>query len=295
MLAPLASGVPSVIVPALTLPLKPEPFGCAGGVSRVVPWTVTVQGGVTGAPVAAQVAASSMPATTTEADVRGRISATPDGAGNVVRSTTRKRRRVTLPPVLLTNATPQRDRPERGVVRGIAGEVADPVRRRRSWRPWRRSARSAKVLLRWIGDDRFCGPGAPRRWPAPAEVPLVSTKMKLVALLSVSTGVLIGADADRRDRSALAAIVAVERVVDRERGQRRVAGAFLVDRVRLARRPDRVQAVGQDVAAATRVVVEDGDAGVVRDVGGVGGVTGGRRAVAPRVGAERVGDAVDAQ
>ena len=42
--------------------------------------------------------------------------------------------------------------------------------------------------LRWIGDDRFCGPGAPRRWPAPADVPLVSTKTKSVVLLLVSLG-----------------------------------------------------------------------------------------------------------
>src|SRR5262245_23489972 len=38
--------------------------------------------------------------TTTAVEVLGRRSAMPDGAGNVVRSMTRKRRRVTLPPVL---------------------------------------------------------------------------------------------------------------------------------------------------------------------------------------------------
>ncbi len=46
--------------------------------------------------------------------------------------------------------------------------------------------------LRWMGDERFSGPGAPRRWPAPALVPLVSTKMKSAALLFVSFGVEIG-------------------------------------------------------------------------------------------------------
>src|SRR5215207_9609782 len=46
--------------------------------------------------------------------------------------------------------------------------------------------------LRWMGDERFSGPGAPRRWPAPALVPLVSTKMKSAALLFVSFGVEMG-------------------------------------------------------------------------------------------------------
>ena len=84
MLAPLASGVPSVTVPAPRLPPKAVPFGDAGGCSRVVPWTLTVQGGVAGAPVAAHVAASLTPATTTRVEVRARRSAIPDGAGKVV-------------------------------------------------------------------------------------------------------------------------------------------------------------------------------------------------------------------
>src|ERR1043166_676291 len=93
-LAPFASGVASVIVPADIDELKPPPFGCDGGCSRVVPLTVTLlvplpQGGRS-------------TVTTTAVDVRGRKSAMPLGAGNVVRSITRKRRRVTLPPVLLT-------------------------------------------------------------------------------------------------------------------------------------------------------------------------------------------------
>ena len=80
MLAPLASGVASVTVPALMLELKAEPLGAAGGVSSVVPWMVIVQGGVAGAPVAAHVAASVTPATTTDPEVRFRRSAKPDGA-----------------------------------------------------------------------------------------------------------------------------------------------------------------------------------------------------------------------
>src|SRR4051812_31850847 len=91
------------MVPALNVPLKPEPFGCDGGCSRVVPCTVAVHGGTSGAPVAAHVAASLMPRTTTEIDVLGRRSANPLGAGNVVISTIRKRSRVMFAPVLLTN------------------------------------------------------------------------------------------------------------------------------------------------------------------------------------------------
>src|ERR1044071_4520395 len=92
--APFASGVASVIVPADIDELKPPPFGCDGGCSSVVPLTVTLlvplpQGGRS-------------TVTTTEVEVLGRKSAMPLGAGNVVRSMTRKRRRVTFPPVLLT-------------------------------------------------------------------------------------------------------------------------------------------------------------------------------------------------
>src|SRR6185295_14457844 len=92
--APLASGVASVTVPADRDELKPPPFGWDGGCSSVVPCTVTLlvplpQGG-----------RSTM--TTTAVEVLRRMSAMPLGAGNVVRSTTRKRKRVTFPPVLLT-------------------------------------------------------------------------------------------------------------------------------------------------------------------------------------------------
>ena len=40
MVAPFASGVPSVIVAALIVELIPPPFGCVGGASTVVPSTV---------------------------------------------------------------------------------------------------------------------------------------------------------------------------------------------------------------------------------------------------------------
>src|SRR5260370_18038324 len=72
------------------------------GGSRVVPWTVIVHG-VTAEPVEArQVAESLMPLTITLAEVKARRSAMPPGVGKEVMSMTRKRRRVTFAPVLLT-------------------------------------------------------------------------------------------------------------------------------------------------------------------------------------------------
>src|ERR1051326_7935711 len=92
--APFASGVASVTVPDDNDELKPPPFGCDGGCSSVVPLTVTLlvplpQGGRS-------------TVTTTGPDVSGRRSAIPGDAGKVVRSMIRKRKRVTLPPVLFT-------------------------------------------------------------------------------------------------------------------------------------------------------------------------------------------------
>src|SRR6185436_3180185 len=91
--APLAIGVANVTVPDDIEELNPPPFGCDGGCSRVVPCTVTLlvplpHGGRS-------------TVTTTAVEVRGRKSAMPLGAGKVVRSMTRQRNRVTLPPVLL--------------------------------------------------------------------------------------------------------------------------------------------------------------------------------------------------
>ena len=80
--------------------LNAPPLGCDGGCSDVVPSTVTEQGGAP-APEAVHVAASLIPETTTSVEVLVRRSAKPDGAGNVVMSTIRKRSRVTAPPVLL--------------------------------------------------------------------------------------------------------------------------------------------------------------------------------------------------
>ena len=95
MVAPLGSGVANVIVPAERLELKPPPFGCEGGCSSVVPWTVML---LVPTPQGAR-----STVTTTAVEVLGRRSAMPLGAGKVLRSTMRNRSRVIFPPVLLVN------------------------------------------------------------------------------------------------------------------------------------------------------------------------------------------------
>src|SRR4029453_16204899 len=153
-------------------------LGLRGGRPSVVPCTVTFevplpQGGRS-------------TVTTTAVDVRGRRSAMPDGAGNVVMSMTLYRRRVTFPPVLFTTVRRMSSVPK---VELFAGSlVKSRTRLGAADCATHVSSRStANEALRSIGDERFSGPGAPRRWPAPAEVPLVSTKMKSAALLLVSS------------------------------------------------------------------------------------------------------------
>src|ERR1041385_6035644 len=92
--APFAIGVASVTTPADIDEVKPLPFGCDGGCSSVVPFTVTL--------LVPDPHGGRSTVTTTAVEVFGRRSAMPDGAGKVVRSTTLKRNRVTFPPVLLT-------------------------------------------------------------------------------------------------------------------------------------------------------------------------------------------------
>src|SRR5688572_9494699 len=114
----------------------------------------------------------------------------PDGAGKVVRSISRHRRRVTFPPVLLVTVLRKSRVPNIDAFGGLLVKS----RTRFGGLDWAtHGSRTAKPneALRWIGLDRFSGPGAPRRCPAPAEVPKVSTKIKSAALLLVSLGVLI--------------------------------------------------------------------------------------------------------
>src|SRR5262245_44244489 len=159
MLAPLASGVPSVTVPIDIEPLKPLPFGWDGGCSSVVPLTVMFE--------VPDPHGGRSTVTTTEVDVRGRRSAIPEGAGNVVRSMIRRRGRVTLPPVLLTNWRRKSSVPNVELLGGSL--VKSRTRFGLAVDATQTSSRSAvKLALRWIGEERFSGPGAPRRWPAPA-------------------------------------------------------------------------------------------------------------------------------
>lgn len=83
MLAPGANGVARVMVPADSEVLKLPPFSCVGGSSIVVPWTLTVHGVGEGE----QVTESLIPDTDTDAEVRARRSAKPEGAGTLVMST----------------------------------------------------------------------------------------------------------------------------------------------------------------------------------------------------------------
>src|SRR4029078_12196515 len=106
----------------------------------------------------------------------------PLGAGKVVRSTTRKRKRVTFPPVLLTTVLRISNVPNVELLGG--SEVKSRTRFGGDAGPTQISNGSpAKEAFRSIGERRFSGPGAPRRWPAPADVPFVSTNTKSAALL----------------------------------------------------------------------------------------------------------------
>src|SRR5689334_1134303 len=153
-LAPFATGVASVTVPADIDELNPPPFGCDGGCSSVVPLTVTLlvplpHGGRS-------------TVTTTAFDVRGRKSAMPLGAGNVVRSTTRKRKRVTFPPVLFTIVLRISNVPKVELLGG--SEVKSRTRFGGDAGATQTSRRFAvNDALRSIGELRFSGPGAPRR------------------------------------------------------------------------------------------------------------------------------------
>src|SRR4030095_5059314 len=176
-LAPLANGVASVTVPALIEELKPPPFGCDGGCSSVVPCTVTL--------LVPEPHGGRSTVTTTAVEVRGLKSAIPEGAGNVVKSTTRIRRRVTFPPVLLVIVLRISRVPKVELFGG--SEVKSRTRLGGAAFPTQVSSRfTANEAFRSIGAERFSGPGAPSRCPAPADVPLVSTKMKSAALLSLS-------------------------------------------------------------------------------------------------------------
>src|SRR5687768_4938577 len=172
MLAPVASGVASVTVPADIVELNPPPLGCEGGCSSVVPCTVTEHGAASGGVFAAHVAGSLMVAMTTAVEVIGRMSAMPDGAGNVVRSKTRKRRRETGAPVLFVIRRRKERVPKvelfagtQGGTTGFGGAQNAPPSRSRLGASFFESVVSISVPLIAtsceMGDERFSGPGAP--------------------------------------------------------------------------------------------------------------------------------------
>ena len=98
MLFPGANGVPKVITPVVMLALFPPPKGWLGGVSSVVPRTVTVQGDE--AKPAAVHVAGSLTLTVMSPEVIALRSAVLPDVGAVLISTIRKRNRVTSAPVL---------------------------------------------------------------------------------------------------------------------------------------------------------------------------------------------------
>ncbi len=114
-------------------------------------------------------------------DVRGLRSEIPDGAGNVVRLAMRKRRRVMLPPVLLVNVRRIESVPKVELFGGsLVKSRATFGESKSAW-----VGSSGELLIAvptLVGADKFSGPGAPRRWPAPALVPFVSTNRKSLAL-----------------------------------------------------------------------------------------------------------------
>src|SRR5438270_11424931 len=160
--------------------LKPPPSVCAGGVSSVVCCTVQVFAEQAGFGPVIETATGTVP------DVIARRSAVP-GAGKVVKSTMRKRRRVTGAAVLFVTVRRMVRWPKGARVaselsksRTRFGANAEPADGS--------SSETITVSLRWTGEEEFSGAGAPRRAPAPRSAPVVSTKKKSAALSFVSFG-----------------------------------------------------------------------------------------------------------
>ncbi len=153
--------------------LKPPPFGCDGGWSSVVPFTVVVP--------------PPLSETTTCPEVRGRRSAVPEGSGNVVRSIMRKRSRKMSKPVVLVKRRRTEIVPNVELFGGSEVKSRTRLGDALAATPGSISPTlSAGPALRWPGLLWPSGPGAPSRCPPPALVPLVSTNTKSAALLFVS-------------------------------------------------------------------------------------------------------------
>src|SRR6185369_17904590 len=108
-------------------------------------------------PAAVHVPLSVIPLTTTFVDVNALRSAIPPGTESVLKSTMRKRRRVTGAPVLFTNR-----RLTDMVPFAASGDVVSRTRFGGAGPPKFESRNNVRiVLLRLSGLARFCGPGAP--------------------------------------------------------------------------------------------------------------------------------------
>jgi hypothetical protein len=134
--------------------LKSTPLGCDGGCSSVVPLTVTLlvplpHGGRS-------------TVTTTDVEVRGRKSAMPLGAGNVVRIDYAKSQARYVASGVIHDRSANVQRSESGVVGG--SEVKSRTRFGGDAAATQISSRfTANEAFRSIGELRFSGPGAPRR------------------------------------------------------------------------------------------------------------------------------------
>jgi hypothetical protein len=148
--APFASGVPSVTVFALRLELKPPPFGCEGGCSKVNTCMGQLPPGQAGL----------VPPIATEppAEVLGLKSAVPAGDGKVLRSTRRNRNLVRGDPVLFVNAANQNGAETR-VARVAMWDRHEIRRQVRSHRRFYPGFRQSPVVL-WIV-SRFSGQALP--------------------------------------------------------------------------------------------------------------------------------------
>ena len=149
----------NVIVPALKLVLSAPPIDCVGGCSTVVPNTVTEHGADAGVPVAAQVAESLTPLTVTDSESIALKSATAPDTGKALKSTMRKRNRVTGAPVRFTKRRLIDIVPCDPFVTGVKsrrrfGGAVEPIVESTSTAGSERFSR---------GEARFCGPGAARR------------------------------------------------------------------------------------------------------------------------------------
>src|SRR3989344_2496568 len=261
MEAPAAKGVPKVTAPADRVELKPPPLGCEGGCSSVVPSTVTL---LVPAPHGAR-----STVTTTLEDVRGRRSAVPDGAGNVVRSMILNRSRVRSPPLVLVKVRRTSSVPK---VELLAGSLV-----------------KSRTEL-----------GGGGGW---APEPLSCACRGAVGVYKIEIdGIVVGvqrhagrqAGGEGRDRALFSTDVAGERVVDGEGCQGRITSALLVQRIGFGSRAHGIQPVGQQELGGG-IAAEQRDPCIVRNVRDVGGIACGCRAIASGVGADGVGHAVDAQ